>query len=384
MHMKKIVYVTGSRAEYGLMKLTLKKLNQEFELGLLVTGMHLAKVFGETVKEIEKDGFKIIARIKILGEDTNLGMALSLGKGILGIAKALKRIKPDMVLVFGDRAEALAGAVAGAYLNIPVSHVHGGDQADAGAHIDDLVRHATTKFSHLHLAATKKSAARIKKMGEESWRVYVVGSPGIEAIVKQPLLSRKELAKKYCLDFQRPILLVVQHPVLAQVEQAGKQVEITLEALKQLKWQTVLIYPNADAGGLAMIKIINKYAQEPWLKIFKTLPRKDYLSIMKEALAIVGNSSSATIEAPALGIPAVNIGKRESIREGGGNKILVDHNQKQIIRVLLKIKNNNQLRRRLASFRHPYGQGQTSIKITKVIQKYIGKKEKLLNKQLFI
>jgi len=382
--MNRLVYITGSRAEYGLMQLTLKRLDKEFDLQLIVTGMHLSSLFGKTINEIKKDKFKIAAEIDILTDDTGKGMALALGKGIIGMAKIFNKIKPEMVLVFGDRAEPLAGAIAGAYLNIPVAHIHGGDQGDAGVHIDDMVRHAITKFSHLHLPATEKSAERIKKMGEEAWRIHIVGSPGIEAILKEKFLSKTQLQKKYHLNFHQPLLLVVQHPVLTQAGQAASQIKETLAALAQLRWQTVLIYPNADAGGQAMIKVVQQYKNQPWLQTYKSLPRKDYLSLMKQALAIVGNSSSATIEAPALKIPAVNIGARESEREGGNNKLYVGYRKEQIVNAIKKIKNNKQLRLKLINALHPYTEPQTSVKITQTIKKFINQKDKLLRKQLTI
>ena len=382
MNKKKICYITGTRADYGLMKNVLRKISKEFDLSLIVVGMHLLKKFGYTVKEIEKDGFKIIKKIKtISARDTAAGMVKSFGLSVIKIAGALKNAKPDIILLLGDRGEALAGALVGAYLNIPVIHIHGGDQGDNAGHIDDSTRHAITKFSHLHFVATKQSAERIVKMGEEKWRVHFVGSPALDDIFSVKLHSKKYLEKKYKINLKKPLIIALQHSVPMQAKIAAKQMKETLEALKEIGVNTVLIYPNSDVGGRSMIKVIKEYENCDFLKIYKSLPRIDYLSLMKYAGAIVGNSSSGTIDAPAFKLPAVNIGTRESVRENAGNKIFVDYDKNEIKKAIQRALFDADFRKRVKRRKSPYGDGRAGLKIVRIL-KNLKINDKLLAKRL--
>lgn len=382
MKKKIICYVTGSRAEYGLMKQTLKNINKEFEVLLIVTGMHLCPEFGYTVAEIENDGFKIKNKVDmLLDSDTGGVMAKSLGIAIIGITQALEEMKPDILLIAGDRGEALAAAIAGAHLNIPIAHIHGGDQGDDGAHIDDQIRHCITKLSHIHFPATKLSAERIIKMGEEPWRVHIVGTPGLEEIFTEKLYTKKYIENKYHLDSGRPIILVIQHPTLTQKDLAMSQIIETLEALKEINEQTILIYPNSDAGGRIMIKIIQKYEKYNFLQTYKSLPRKDYLSLMKYSSVFVGNSSSGTIDTPAFKLPVVNVGTRESTREHAGNKIFVKHDRKEIISAINKALYDDEFKKIVQACINPYGDGKTSLRIMDVL-KNLENTDKLLTKHI--
>jgi len=381
-HKRKVCYITGTRAEYGLMRNALTKIREELDFSLIVLGMHLSPEFGNTVQEIEKDGFKIAKKIKTLfPEDTGSGMSKSFGFSVIKITEALEILKPDLLLIFGDRGEALAGTIAGAYLNIPIVHIHGGDQGDDGAHIDDPIRHSITKLAHIHLAATKKSAQRILKMGEEKWRVHIIGSPALDDILLNKFYPKTYLEKKYNLDFKKPFILALQHSSLTQVNESGKQIKETLEALKEINLQTILIYPNADAGGREMIEVIKKYEKYDFLHIYKSLPRKDYLSLMKYARVMVGNSSSCTIDTPEFKLPVVNIGTRESVREHAGNKIFVGHDRKQIIKAIKKALFDEKFRKIVQKCKNPYGSGKTGGKIAKILKK-IKINNKLLVKRL--
>lgn len=384
MKIRKICYITGTRADFGLMCSTLKKISENFELSLIVTGMHLSREFGYTVDEIERSGFTISKRVDmLLSGDTGGAMAKSLGMAIYGISQALEDDTPDLVLLLGDRGEALAAAISAAHLNIPIAHVHGGDQGDDGAHIDDQIRHSITKFSHIHLAATEQSGERISKMGEEQWRIFTVGAPGLDEIYSAELFSRSDLNEKYGLNFDEPLILMVQHPVLTQTNKAGTQIRETLEALQELQYQTVLIYPNSDAGGREMIQVIKEYEGTPFLHTFRSIPRKDYLSIMKFSDVMVGNSSSGTIEAPVFHLPVVNVGIRESTREHAGNKIFVNPERNEIRRSIEKALSDQDFKHKIRQSKSPYGDGTASLKIVEVI-KNITKydKNELLTKKL--
>jgi UDP-N-acetylglucosamine 2-epimerase (non-hydrolysing)/GDP/UDP-N,N'-diacetylbacillosamine 2-epimerase (hydrolysing) len=379
--MRKIAAITGSRAEYGLAQPIFEAIDsrKNLELSLIVTGMHLSREFGYTVREIEKDGFKIAARIENLApEDTGAAMARSIGRCILGVVDALEEIKPDILLVLTDLGHTLAGAIAGSHMNIPVAHLHGGDVSGT---VDEFVRHAITKLSHIHLTATKQSAERIIKMGEEPWRVYVVGAPGLDTVLNKKLIEQEKIAKKFALDLKKPILLVVQHPVITEVEQAKTQMRETMEALFGLKEQSIVIYPNADAGGRRMIKVIEQYMKYPFIQMYKSLPHIEYLSLMKIASVMVGNSSSGIIEAPSFHLPVVNIGTRQAGRERSTNVIDVGYNREEIVKAVKKALHDRKFRAKVKKCKNPYGDGKASQRIVKVLSK-IEITPKLLQKRI--
>lgn len=381
-----IYYITGTRADYGLMRHTLQKIEKHFSLSLVVVGMHLLKEFGNTITEIEKDKIKISAKIKVVLGNTGSDMSSALGDYVVRMTKFFSKNRPDLILVLGDRAEALAGAIVGAYINIPVVHVHGGDQGDDGANIDDSVRHSITKFVHIHLPATKKSAERIIKMGEEPWRVNIVGAPSLVELRREKLYSKDYIQKKFGIDCGQPVIMVLQHPVSTQSTQAAKQMLKTLEAIASLKLQTVLIYPNADAGSKQMINVIKKYEKLPFLQTYKSLPRKEYLSLMKYSSAMIGNSSSGTIDAPFFHLPVINVGIRESTREHAQNKIFVGHNKQEIIKAAKKAIYDKRFIDQVKKRKSPYGKGDADLKIVSVIKRLFPLSQKneqrLLSKRL--
>ena len=366
--MRKIAIVTGTRAEYGILYPVLKAVEAEPELrlSLVVTGMHLSHEFGYTVKEIEDDGFRIDARVDmLLSSDTPRAMAKSIGLGIIGMTQTFEQLKPDIILVLGDRVEPLAATIAGAYMNIPVAHIHGGDSPRGG--LDEYARHAITKFSHIHFPATKKSAERIIKMGEDEWRVHIVGSPALDVILNETLLPIETLAKQLELDLSRLLILLVQHSVTTQVDEAPKQMSETLEAIVEIGNPTVLLYPNSDAGGRRMIEVIKEYEKYTFIKAFKSLPRKEYLSLMKAAGVMVGNSSSGIIEAPSFGLPVVNIGIRQEGREQGKNVIDVGHNKQEIIKAIEKALTDKEFLKEVRKCQSPYGDGKASQRIAEIL-----------------
>ncbi len=366
---RKIAVVTGTRAEYGILKPVLEaiKARQELELCLVIAGMHLSREFGYTVTEVEKDNFQIAARIEMTPyDDTPAVMAKSIGTGIIGMADAWQVIRPDIILILGDRTEPLAAAIAGAYMNIPLAHIHGGDVC---GNIDDSSRHAITKFAHIHFPATQQSAKRIIRMGEEKWRVNMVGSLALDSILHEPLLSTNTLIRKYTLDSTRPLVLGIQHAVTSQADDAPQQMKKTLEAVVELGYPAMVIYPNSDAGGRRIIKVIKEFEKYPFLKIIKSLPRRDYLGLMKLAAVMVGNSSSGIVEAPSFGLPVVNIGIRQEGRERGANVIDVGHNKSEIVRAIKKALTNKAFLAEVKKGRSPYGDGKASLRIADTLSK---------------
>jgi len=378
--MKKILYVSGTRADYGLMRETLFSIKRHpnLKIEIAVTGMHLMPEFGKTIDEVKKDGFKIHKIGATYKKDSKESMVNFMGELIGLLTKEIKKIKPDMILLLGDRGEMLVGAIVGAYLTIPVAHIQGGDVSST---VDDAARHAITKLSHIHFPANENSAERIKKMGEESWRIFVVGSPGLDSVLNEKLFSRKEIAKKYNLDISQPILLVIQHPVTTEIENAAAQIKQTMEAVKELRFKTIVIYPNADAGGRKMIKVIEEYRKYPFIKIYKSVSHKDYLSLMEAADVMVGNSSSGLIEAPSFHLPMVNIGKRQEGREKTANVINVGYKKEEIKKAIEKAIYDKKFKEKVKKCKNPYGDGKTGTRIAGILDK-IKINKKLLEKKI--
>lgn len=377
---KKILYISGTRADYGLMKNTLFSIgnHKNLKLDIAVCGMHLMNEFGRTIDGIKKDGFNIWKIPVIYEKDDRQAMAEFTGKFIQLLSSAIKKIKPNIILLLGDRGEMLAGAIVGAYLGILTVHIHGGEIT---ATVDEFARHAITKLSHIHLCATQKSKARIIKMGEESSRVYVVGAPGLDEIVNTELFSKKEVEKIYHLDLSKPVLLVVQHPVTSEVNKSSLQMKNIIEAIRKIGCQTIIIYPNADAGGRRMIKVIEEYQDYPFIQIYKSIPRKDYLSLMKYVSVLIGNSSSGIIEAPSFHLPVVNVGTRQKGRERACNVIDAGYNEMEIKKAILKAIYDKKFREDMKKCKNPYGDGHTSEKIVKILA-IIKLDRKLLQKQI--
>lgn len=379
---RKISVITGSRAEYGILKSTIKAIKDhpKLELNLMATGMHLMPEFGYTVKEIEKD-FKVDVKVEIpIKRDIGAAVGRSIGYGIINITEALEQIKPDIVVVPCDRSESLAAAIATAYLNIPIAHIHGGDSAKAG--LDECNRHAMTKFANIHFAVTKKSAERIRKMGEDEWRIYNIGSPSLDNILdKDNILPKEYIEKKYNVDLKKPMVLAVQHSVSTQTEKAGEQMMETMDAILEFDKQTILLYPNSDAGGREIIKIIKKYGANPILKIYNSVPYLDYINIMRYASVMVGNSSSGIIEASSLHLPVVNIGTRQENREHVGNIINVLHGKKMILKALKRAVYDDKFIGQVANCKNPYGDGRAGKTIADILSE-VEINEKLIQKKI--
>jgi len=379
---RKICVITGSRAEYGLLKPIILGVEKRpsLELLLMVTGMHFSKEFGRTVDLIKKDGLRIAYRVKMHPKEDNAeSMSIAIGRGIIEITKAFKKNRPNIVLVLGDRIEALAGAIAGAYLNIPIAHIHGGDISKAG--LDESARHAITKMSHIHFAASGESMKRILNMGEKKENVFLVGSPGLDTILSEPLLSRGDLDRICNLDLDKPFFLLLQHSVTTQIDEAKKQIKETLGAIKKLKIHTIAVYPNSDAGGRAIINEINRLRDLQYIKIFKSLPHNLYLSLLKHAAVVIGNSSSGIIEAASFNTPVVNIGIRQQGRERTLNVIDTPHKRQAIVTAVKKALYNKGFNEKLKRCKNPYGDGHASERIIKVLNR-IPLNSKLLQKQL--
>lgn len=316
--MRKICVITGSRAEYGLLSGLMKAIHEDADLRLqiIATNMHLSSEFGLTYREIEKDGFTIDKRVEmLLSSDTPNATAKSVGLGTIGFADAYEDLKPDMIVVLGDRYEILAAVSTALFYKIPVAHLHGGEITE-GAY-DDCIRHAITKMSHLHLTSTEEYRNRVIQLGEQPERVFNVGAIGIENIKKVPLMSKRELEESLGFEMGNKCLLVTYHPVTLENSTAEEQSQNLLNSLDQYKdYRIIFTMPNSDTNGRIIMQEIENYVEKNKERAvaFKSLGLKRYLSALQYVSAVVGNSSSGIIEVPSFGIPTLNIGDRQKGR----------------------------------------------------------------------
>ena len=345
---RKICVTTGTRAEYGLLKPILNEISKskKLDLYLIVTGMHLSKKHGYTISEIINDGFSVYSKIEMIPKgNSSYFMANSLGKGVIEFSQIFKKLKPDINLILGDRDEAFASALAASHMNIPNAHIHGGDKTMAG--IDEYIRHAITKISNLHFAATKKSQQRIIKLGENPKYVYFTGSPGIDEIKNNNITSKIQLEKKYNMKITGDEIILLQHPVTTQIESSKKQIDNTLNAIKKLKKPTICISPNSDAGNNSISQCLHKYSKYDFIRVYDNMPRSDYLGLLNNCGVLVGNSSSGMIEGSYFPINVINVGKRQENRERENNVKDVSENSSNLIYLAIKQALENQPRRKL-------------------------------------
>lgn len=380
---RKICAITGSRSEYGIIRPVMQAIKDSpaLDLSVVVTGMHLSHHFGYTVSDIEDDGFTVDAMVDMMLDGSRgISMAKSVGLGIIGIAQALEKIDPDVILIVGDRIEALAAAIAATYMNLVIAHIHGGDRS-IGGHADDTVRHAITKLAHLHFAASEQSARRILHMGELESYVFTVGAPALDSIRTDHMTPPLDVCQKYGMRPNERTILVIQNPVTREFSEAGSQMRETLEAVKALGHRTIVIYPNADIGGREMVDIIKEYEKYPFITAFMNVPHQDYLGLLNKVDVLVGNSSSAIIEAPSFGLPVVNIGTRQMGRERADNVIDAPYDRMVIRECIEKALLDTEYIKTVKKCVNPYGDGRASERIVTIL-KELDINEDLLKKQI--
>ena len=361
-----VLIVTGTRAEFGLLEpVMVEALKSPFlEPKFLVTGIHTLSTFGNTQEEIKIKGFPIAHTVTINESDD---MTTALAKEITGINEYLKNNKTDLVVVLGDRPEPLAASIAAAYLKIPVAHINGGDVSGQG--IDEFNRHAITRFSHFHFVSCAANKKRVSALGEEKWRIFNVGATGLDSLQKVNYLNLEELSLKYNLDTSQPWFLVLHHPTPLDQTPFEDQIKPILKATSKFNAEIFIIYPNSDTGHEIFTREIENYANKPKFQIHKSLTRADYLSILKNFNVLIGNSSSGIIESSYYKIPTINIGNRQNGRACGINVINVDYDEKKIEKAIKKAisKEFTILAKNAES---PYGGGEVSKKIIRVIEKF--------------
>ena len=380
MSKRTVAIFTGNRAEYGLQFPILRAVDRHPDLDyqLLVSGAHLDPNFGNTLNEIRADGFHVDAEVKIDMDAGSLyATAQAIGSGILSISNVLARLKPDIMVVYADRFEGLAAVIASSQMNIPTAHIEGGDLTEGGA-LDDSVRHAMTKLSHLHFTTNQQATNRILAMGEEPWRVHTVGFPSIDLISEGRFADAGEVSHKLGLDISRPVVLFTQHSVTTEFDQAALQVTPSLEALRCLAEegvQIILTYPNNDAGGRAIIEKLEQFRAlaVPHTQVHRSLGRHLYHGVLGLArdpscrVACIGNSSSGLKETPAFGCPTVNIGSRQEGRLRGENVLDAGYSAAAILDAAKRCLFDDSFRVSCRTAENPYWLGDAGPKIAHVL-----------------
>lgn len=360
---RRVCVVTGSRADYGLLWWTLKGLSDhpQIQLQLCATGMHLSKEFGKTIDDIRADGFTVTREVPSqLDSDSPGGIAGSIAAGVAGFARAYAELKPDILLLVGDRFEMFAAAVAAVPFGIPIAHCHGGETT-VGA-IDEVFRHSITKMAHLHFVATPQYRERVLQLGENPCSVFVSGALGLEHLHRSRLLTREELQRILRIQFRRRTVVVTFHPATLEADLAARQFRELLAALSALEDTTVILTkPNADTGSRVLLRMIDDFVNRhpASTAAFASLGSKNYLSLLKHADLVVGNSSSGIIEAPSLGTATVNIGSRQMDRVRAASVIDVEPNRSAILKAIRKAL-SPAFQRTLTRLRNPYDHGNAS------------------------
>ena len=372
--MRKICIVTGTRAEYGLLYWLMKEIQEdaELELQIIVTGMHLSPEFGLTYRQIEKDGFKINKKIEtLLSSDTPVGISKSMGLGMIGFADAYEEIKPDIVVLLGDRFEIFSAAAAACVSRIPIGHIHGGETTEGA--IDEAFRHSITKMSHLHFTSTEVYRKRVIQLGESPDMVFNVGALGVENIRKLPLLSLKNLEKEIGFSLGQQCILVTFHPVTLEQSTAKTQFRNLLNAIDTINGLHVIFTKaNADTEGRIINRMIDEYVttKEKNAAIsFTSMGQLRYLSAMKHVDAVVGNSSSGIVEAPSFKVPTVNIGDRQKGRVQTRSVINCSPTKDAIIQALEKVL-SPEFKQNIQDMTNPYEKENSARNIKEIIRDF--------------
>jgi GDP/UDP-N,N'-diacetylbacillosamine 2-epimerase (hydrolysing) len=369
---RKICVVTGTRAEYGLLRWLIQELKDspQVDLQVLATGAHLSPEFGLTYRDIEQDGFAIDAKVEMLvSSDTCTGTSKSMGLGLIGISEALARLTPDLVLLLGDRFEVLAAATAALIAGIPVAHLHGGEKTEGA--FDEAIRHSVTKMSHLHFVAAEEYRRRVIQLGEDPERVFLVGGLGVDAIKRIKFLDREELETSLGYRFGTKNLLITFHPVTLEGNASTHQMAELLGALHELTDTNLIVtMPNADAGSREMTRMIDEFVvAHSNARAYTSLGQLRYLSCMNLVDGVVGNSSSGLAEAPSLGVGTVNIGDRQRGRLKASSVIDCLPKRRNILAAIEKLY-SPAFRQSLEVVQNPYGDGGASKRITRILESF--------------
>jgi len=384
--MKKIISIlTATRAEFGLLRPIIRKLNEieDFDVRIVVTGAHLSPEFGLTYKDIEKDGFKIDEKLEILlSSDTPSSISKSMGLAIIAFSDYFDKLNPDLLIVLGDRYETLAVVITAMNQRIPIAHLYGGESTEGA--VDESIRHAVTKLSYLHFTSTEKYRQRVIQLGEQPNRVFNVGAIGIENILRERLLTREALSKELKINLLKPYSIITFHPVTLEEESSKTQIIEILNVCKSyIDMQFIFTKANADTDGRIINYYIDKYSSEcSNIFSFISLGTIIYLSALKYSSMVIGNSSSGLIEAPTFGIPTVNIGDRQKGRIQADSVINCKSTYKDILEAI-KLANSKPFIDKAKHATNPDGDGNTSEKIVQIVKDFLSNNKIKLKKSFY-
>jgi len=367
---RRILGVTGIRSEYDIMSSVFKAIaaHPALELQVAATGAHLSHAYGYTLDEIRADGLVIADEIEsLLNGDQESARVKGLSIQLQGLTQTINRVRPDILLVLGDREEAMTTALAGAYMNIAVAHVAGGDRVVGN--VDDQVRHAVTKLAHLHFVTNRESFERVLRLGEQPFRIHNTGNPGLDRLLNVPELTAAELSERlgFTIADGEPLILLIQHVLSSEIDAAHQQMVQTLEAVKALGVRTIVSYPNSDAGGHALREAIHAYEHLPFLYTAKSIPRLEFVNLMRRASCMLGNSSAGILEAPLLKLPVINVGNRQMGRLHAENVEFVPHEAGKIRAALERAIRDEDYRARVQRCGNPYGDGKSAARIADIL-----------------
>jgi len=381
----KLLALTGIRSEYDLLYPLLSALQDDpaFELGVIAAGAHPTPLHDYSIRHIKDDGLPIVEVIEnLLFSDSFASKAKSSGQLLTALAQTLDREKPDLLITLGDREEVVIGGLAGSYMSIPVVHLAGGDHTHPkGGDVDEEVRHAATKLSHVHLTMAEDHSQRVIRLGEQPWRVFTVGSGGIDKLRTNPGLNRDELAAQLGDDVNGDYLLLIHHTVSSTADVAADEIRLVLEVCMESGLSVFVGSPNSDPGHQSIVEVINKFSKQPKVHTYCNLPRDTFTSLLRHARCLIGNSSLGLHEAPYIGLPTVNVGERQRGRAVGANVQFVDVDKADIEGALKKALHDQTYRDVVAAGPSPYGDGHMAERSVQIL-KDLPTRAKLLAKCL--
>jgi GDP/UDP-N,N'-diacetylbacillosamine 2-epimerase (hydrolysing) len=381
--MRRVLAITGIRSEYYLQRPIFQAIADHagLELELVVTGAHLSPLHGYTVAAIEADGFPIAERVEsLLYSDRDAGRIKGAALQLQVLAHIVDSRRPDWLLAAGDREEAITMAMCGAYMNVATAHYGAGDRVVGN--VDDTVRHAVSSMAHLLLTTHEEARERLIRAGQEEWRVHNVGHAGLDRIRRAPELDSQALAAELGVaKIQEPYLVVVQHPISSEIDRSGRAMRETLMAVSELGLQAFVSYPNSDPGSQGIIDQVLGFGSRPNLHVFQNIPDVAFVNLLRGASVLVGNSSLGIQEAPFLGLPVVNVGRRQSARHHAENVFFVPHDRKSIASQVRSILEDDSVQERARGCANPFGDGHTGERVATLLAG-VPLDKKLLNKDL--
>ncbi|WP_205520056.1 UDP-N-acetylglucosamine 2-epimerase [Virgibacillus doumboii] len=377
----KVLALTGIRSEYDLLFPLLKALDKDnqFDLRIVVSGAHLSPLHNYSISQIEKDGFYIADKIEtLLYSDSLMGKVKSSAVLMQSLPQTLEREKPDFLIILGDREEAIIGALTAAYMNIPVIHLAGGDNTlPKDGDVDEQVRHATTKLSHVHLTMTEAHSERIRKLGEENWRIHTVGSGGIDRLRAEPEISVKQMSNFLGNGVENDYVILIYHSLPSNIDVISDELKICFESIIEQDLHVYVGSPNSDPGSQKILEVIDGYKHYSNVHIYNNLPRTEFVNLLRNAKCLIGNSSLAFHEASYLGLPAINIGERQRGRTAGENVKFVNSGKKEFQLALKRAVHDPQYRYSIKKDRFIYGDGYMAEKSIEILKKLPSKRELL-------